>query len=242
MFAGRRKSRTVEADESYSQIGIRSHGKGVFHKESVSGFDLGKKKVFWMEPGDFVINIVFGWEGAVALLGESEAGMIASHRFPTFRADESRLNTRFLLHFCKTPAGLDLLGCVSPGGAGRNRTLSKNAFLQQSIPLPSLAEQRRIVARIEELAAQIHEAKRLRKEAAEEAEGMVRSRVSQIDESLRNEAPLTRVELLAKRERGSMRSGPFGSALLHDEFVESGIPAVGIQDVQENRFVLILLS
>jgi type I restriction enzyme, S subunit len=166
---------TVEPDASYRQIGIRSHGKGVFHKEAVSGFDLGKKKVFWMEPGDFVINIVFGWEGAVAVLGEVESGMIASHRFPTFRTDESRLDTRFLVLFFRTPVGLDLLGRVSPGGAGRNRTLSKNRFLEQAIPLPPLAEQRRIVARIEQLAEQIHEAQRLRKEAAEEAEAMMRS-------------------------------------------------------------------
>lgn len=101
---------SVESEASYRQIGIRSHGKGVFHKEVVSGFDLGKKKVFWMEPGDFVINIVFGWEGAVEVLGKMESGMIASHRFPTFRADESRLDTRFLVQFFKTPAGLDLLG------------------------------------------------------------------------------------------------------------------------------------
>jgi len=171
---------SVKADESYRQIGIRSHGKGVFHKEAVSGFDLGNKKVFWMEPGDFVINIVFGWEGAVAVLGESEKDMIASHRFPTFRADDSRLDSRFLLYFCKTPAGLDLLGRVSPGGAGRNRTLSKTAFLEQSIPLPPLTEQRRIVARIEELAAQVHEAKRLRKEAAEEAEAMLASIIARM--------------------------------------------------------------
>lgn len=163
---------SVESDASYRQIGIRSHGKGVFHKEAVSGFDLGKKKVFWMGPGDFVINIVFGWEGAIAVLGDAESGMIASHRFPTFLADESRLDTRFLVHFFKTPAGLDLLGRVSPGGAGRNRTLSKTRFLEQSIPLPPLAEQRRIVARIEQLAEQIHEAQRLRKEAAEEAEDL----------------------------------------------------------------------
>lgn len=132
----------VQADEHYRQIGIRSHGKGVFHKEPVSGFDLGNKKVFWVEPGDFVLNIVFAWEGSVALMSKAEAGMIGSHRFPCFRADERRLDSRFLLSYFKTPTGLDLLGRISPGGAGRNRTLSRKTFLEQSIPLPSLAEQR----------------------------------------------------------------------------------------------------
>jgi type I restriction enzyme S subunit len=106
-------------------------------------------------------------------MSKSEAGMIGSHRFPCFRADEARLDSRFLLSYFKTPTGLDLLGRISPGGAGRNRTLSRKAFLEQSIPLPSLAEQRRLVARIEELSAQIHEARNLRKEAAAEAEILI---------------------------------------------------------------------
>ena len=38
--------------------------------------------------------------------------------------------------------------------------------------MPPLAEQRRVVARIEELAAQIHEARTLRHQAAEEAEAL----------------------------------------------------------------------
>ena len=43
------------------------------------------------------------------------------------------------------------------------------------IPLPPLAEQRRIVARIEELAAKIAEARSLRHQAIEEAEALLSS-------------------------------------------------------------------
>jgi len=162
----------AKPDEMYREIGIRSHGKGVFHKAPVSGLELGGKRVFWMQPGDFVLNIVFAWEGAVAVLSEAEAGMIGSHRFPTFRADEPRLDSRFLLAYLKTHEGRALLGKVSPGGAGRNRTLSKPTFLHQLVPLPPLAQQRRAVAQIEELSAQIHEAHALRQQAAKEAEAL----------------------------------------------------------------------
>lgn len=163
----------VRAEDLYREIGIRSHGKGVFHKPPISGLELGSKKVFWVEPGDFVLNIVFAWEGAVGVLTEAEKGMIGSHRFPTFRADENRLDARFLLHFFKTPLGVEMLGRVSPGGAGRNRTLSRTRFLQIVIPLPPLSEQRRVVERIQALASQIHEARTLRQDAAEEAEALL---------------------------------------------------------------------
>lgn len=152
----------VDGATEYREIGIRSHGRGLFHKEPVSGTTLGDKKVFWVEPGDFVLNIVFAWEGAVGIVGEAESGMIGSHRFPTFRPDVLRLDTRFLLHYFRTKEGLDALLRVSPGGAGRNRTLSRKAFLNLEIPLPALPEQRSAVLQIEVLERKIAEAARLR--------------------------------------------------------------------------------
>jgi type I restriction enzyme S subunit len=152
----------VDGAAEYREIGIRSHGRGLFHKEPVSGAALGDKKVFWVEPGDFVLNIVFAWEGAVGIVSDAEEGMIGSHRFPTFRADSVRLDSRFLLHYFRTKEGLDALLRVSPGGAGRNRTLSKKAFLDIEVPLPPLHEQRRVVARLEALESKVREASRLR--------------------------------------------------------------------------------
>ena len=52
----------VQAEEMYTQIGIRSHGKGLFYKEPVTGESLGNKAVYWIEPDCFVLNIVFAWE------------------------------------------------------------------------------------------------------------------------------------------------------------------------------------
>ena len=59
----------------------------MFHKEAVSGFDLGNKKVFWMKPGDFVITIVFGWERAGAVLGDAEAATFAALQIREPRRD-----------------------------------------------------------------------------------------------------------------------------------------------------------
>lgn len=69
----------VEAETQYQQIGIRSHGKGLFYKELVTGEALGNKSVFWIEPNCFIVNIVFAWEQAVGKTTNSEIGMIASH-------------------------------------------------------------------------------------------------------------------------------------------------------------------
>lgn len=36
---------SVSKIEKYREIGIRSHGRGLFHKEEVSGAELGDKRV-----------------------------------------------------------------------------------------------------------------------------------------------------------------------------------------------------
>jgi type I restriction enzyme S subunit len=72
--------------------------------------------------------------------------MIASHRFPMYKPIEGRLDLDYLVYFFKTPKGKYLLGLASPGGAGRNKTLGQQAFLDLEIPLPSFPEQRKIAA------------------------------------------------------------------------------------------------
>jgi type I restriction enzyme S subunit len=54
------------------------------------------------------------------------------------------LDLDFLVYYFKSPRGKYLLGLASPGGAGRNKTLGQNEFLNLSIPLPPFPEQHKI--------------------------------------------------------------------------------------------------
>ena len=140
-----RRPISVRPDTEYREIGIRSWGKGIFHKDSVPGALLGEKNVFRIEPGDFVLNIVFAWEGAVSVVSENEAGMIASHRFPTFHPSPE-VDVDYLLMVFQSEQGRRLLEVNSPGAAGRNRTLRIGQFLEEEIPLPTLDAQRAIIS------------------------------------------------------------------------------------------------
>ena len=134
----------VIGNQEYQQIGIRSHGKGIFYKEKVSGSSLGNKAVFWIEPNVFIVNIVFAWERAVAITSENEVGMIASHRFPMYKPKEGLTVLNFILYFFKTQRGHQLLIDASPGGAGRNKTLGQKEFGIQKLYLPEYSEQEKI--------------------------------------------------------------------------------------------------
>ena len=136
----------VKSDEMYTQIGIRSHGKGLFYKEPVNGKSLGNKSVFWIEPDCFVLNIVFAWEQAIGKTTQKEVGMIGSHRFPMYQPISERVDIDYLISYLMTKRGKDILEAASPGGAGRNRTLGQDRFMNSKIVLPTLTEQKRIAS------------------------------------------------------------------------------------------------
>ena len=135
---------SVEKDVYYTQIGIRSHGKGLFYKKPVSGTELGNKTVFWIEKDCFVVNIVFAWEQAIGKTTDNEVGMIGSHRFPMYRAIPNVASIDYLLWFFNTKRGNDVLAAASPGGAGRNKTLGQKDFANSKVYLPPFFEQAKI--------------------------------------------------------------------------------------------------
>lgn len=143
-----RNSVDVIKDENYIQIGIRSHGKGIFYKKPVTGEQLGNKSVFWVEPDCFIVNIVFAWETAVARTTLKDKGYIASHRFPMYRPKKGIVDLDFITYLFKSSRGKHLLNLASPGGAGRNKTLGQKEFEEIEILLPSNVEEQKNIASI----------------------------------------------------------------------------------------------
>ncbi len=136
-----RRPVVIDPDAAYPELGVRSFGKGTFHKPSLPGIEVGTKKLFTVEAGDLVFNIVFAWEGAVAVATEADAGRVGSHRFLTCIPDPSRATSDFLRFWFLGEEGMLALGQASPGGAGRNRTLGIKALEGIKVPVPSLDAQ-----------------------------------------------------------------------------------------------------
>ena len=136
----------VDLDDTltYREIGIRSHGKGIFHKDETTASEIGNKRIFWVKPDCFVVNIVFAWERAVAKTTEAENGMIASHRFPMYKPKKDVVDLDYITEYFITKRGQNVLILASPGGAGRNKTLGQKEFAKSVVKLPSLPEQQKI--------------------------------------------------------------------------------------------------
>lgn len=159
----------VEVGRVYPMVGVLSFGRGLFIKEDVDGGGTSYRVFYRLAADHIVMSQLFGWEGALAVSGPRFAGRFVSPMFPTFRADLNRLDQGFLRWWLKRPAVWQSLGSKASGMGDRRRTLNPAALLSEDIALPPMAEQQRIVARLDELAARVEEATRLRSQTVEEA-------------------------------------------------------------------------
>jgi len=142
----------VNPDAEYRQIGIRSFGNGIFHRNPCLGSELSKLKYFEVHPGRFVVSNIMAWEGAIAVSTESEEGFVGSARFLTYRPT-GEVDLRYLNYFFQSDAGKALIKSISTGTVTRNQTVSPKNFENAQVSLPDLAEQRRIADKLDAVIA-----------------------------------------------------------------------------------------
>ena len=129
--------------EGYTRLGIRSHAKGTFHSYVEKGKELETAKMFRVAANNFIVNITFGWEYAVAITDENDAGKLVSHRFPQYSFNEGKL-PEFFKYLILDERFRHHLELSSPGGAGRNRVLKLNDMLDYKMSFPRTAEQEKV--------------------------------------------------------------------------------------------------
>lgn len=115
------------------------------------------------------------------------------------------------------------------GSAGQKR-LPADLLRRLEIPLPPLAEQKRIAAILD----QADQLRRKRRRAIELLDSMTQSIFL---EMFGDQAATSWSSVTVGEVAHDMRTGPFGSQLLHSEFVDDGIPVLGIDNAVNNRFV-----
>jgi len=136
--------------EGYTRLGIRSHAKGTFHSYVEKGKELETAKMFRVAADKFIVNITFGWEHAVAITDENDAGKLVSHRFPQYSFNAG-MEPKFFRYLILDENFKHHLELSSPGGAGRNRVLKLSDMLQYKMNFPSEAEQKKIAAYFDDL-------------------------------------------------------------------------------------------
>ena len=132
--------------KSYLAIGVRSHCKGTFQKLDSEPEKIAMEKLFVVKENDLIVNITFAWEGAIAIVKKEDEDGLVSHRFPTYTFNENVSSYKFFQYVFTQKKFRTTLELISPGGAGRNRVLSKKDFLKIKVNLPAVPEQQKIAA------------------------------------------------------------------------------------------------
>jgi type I restriction enzyme, S subunit len=149
----------------YKRCRVQLHAQGIVLRDTVSGAEIKTKKQQVCKAGDFLVAEIDAKVGGFGIVPDDLDGAIVSSHYFLFDVNQEKLNGSFLDYFIRTPNFRDQ---VTAQGSTNYAAIRPNDVLGYEIPLPSLSEQRRIVTRIEELAAKIDEARGLRQEAAAE--------------------------------------------------------------------------
>lgn len=182
---------------------------------------------------DVLVSTVRPNLNAVALVPEAYDGSIGSTGFTVLRANPVRLLPTYLFHWVRTP--MFVADMVKKATGASYPAVSDRIILNSPMPMPGIAEQRRIADILDKADA----IRRKRKDAIVLTEDLLRSAFLEMVGPCAREYeswPEAPFESLALPEKGSMRTGPFGSDLRHSEFVDDGVAVLGIDNAVTNRF------
>jgi type I restriction enzyme, S subunit len=166
----------LEPKRQYNEVTIRLWGKGVMLRRQVIGAEIASSRRLRVRANQFILSRIDARNGAIGLVPESLDGAVVSADFPTFALNAARVFSPYLGWMSRTSAFVEICKKSSEGTTNRVR-LQENRFLQKQISLPPLQEQRRIVARIEALAAKTEEVRRLQREVFADLDNLCRSMI-----------------------------------------------------------------
>lgn len=198
----------VDPLKEYRLLGVRLDGAGPFLRETKTGSRMSATTLYKVEAGDFIYSRLFAWRGAFGLITTELDGCYVSGEFPTFRAIPNRLDLKFLRYWFRLRTTLDVVLADCTGSTPLTRNRFKEEFFRLlAIPLPPLPEQRRIVARIEELAAKVMQTETCRRDSVDAASVVVDAvRAQEFEAFSKNgSVPLEQVAVL---ERGKFSHRP----------------------------------
>lgn len=154
------------------------------------------------------------------------AGVCSTDILPVLPGPE--LSRDYLFHFLSQQRTIDFAASQA-SGANLPR-LSPKTLEDFIIPLPPLDQQRRIAAILDHA----DKVRDCRSQVVVHLDEL--SRATFLEMFGRYSERVVSVEEVAAQAKGSIRTGPFGSQLLHTEFVEEGVAVLGLDNVVGNAF------
>jgi len=167
VISQRKEFITIDDAQEYMRCRVKLHAKGIVLRDRVTGSEIKTKQQQVCRAGEFLVAEIDAKVGGFGIVpDELEDSIVSSHYF-LFTIDSAKLNKKFLDFYSKTPTFREQ---VNAKGSTNYAAIRPQEVLNYTIPLPPLAEQQRIVAKIERLAGKIKEARKINERRSEETE------------------------------------------------------------------------
>ncbi|HEY1381771.1 MAG TPA: restriction endonuclease subunit S [Gemmataceae bacterium] len=147
---------------TYKRCRVQLHAAGIVLRDSVAGAEIKTKTQQVCRAGEFLVAEIDAKHGGYGIVPDDLDGAIVSSHYFLFTIDPGKLDRQFLAYYYWTPAFHEQ---VAAQGTTNYAAIRPHHVLEYTIPLPPLAEQQRLVGRIEAVAAKVAEATRLRDDA-----------------------------------------------------------------------------
>lgn len=184
----------------------------------------GMKKSRYVQPGDFLLSnsMSFGRPYILKIDGCIHDGWLV------LRDKENLFDKRFLYYYLSAETTYMKFKGMAVGGVVNN--LNSEMVRKVTVPVPTKTEQSVIADRLDTVNTIISS----RQQQLAKLDELVKARFVEmfIDSDDSNAWPLCTISDVSV----DMRTGPFGSALHHDEFVDEGVFVLGIDNAVENKF------
>jgi type I restriction enzyme S subunit len=157
----------IDDFSNYKRITIKTKGQGISLRDAVEGIEIGTKNQFKVKENQFLLSKIDAMNGAFGIVPkECDEGIITGN-FWTYNIDESFIDREYLRFLCLKQVFTKFSIEASEGTTNR-KYLREDKFLNLSLNLPELPEQKRIVSKIENIKTKIEAIQKLRAEQEKE--------------------------------------------------------------------------
>ncbi|MBM3145020.1 MAG: hypothetical protein FJ010_08630 [Chloroflexi bacterium] len=186
-----------------------------------------------IKANDVLVATVRPNLNGVAIVPPEHDNQIASTGFCVLRSDTEQLDPNYLFYFTQTETFVSHLTELSTGAG--YPAVSDEDILDTRIPLPPLTEQKRIAS----LLARADRLRALRRTAHELGESLLQSVFLEMFgdvEKNPKRLPEATLEHIASKAKFGIVDGPFGSHLKAEEYTNSGVRVIRVNNIKPNRF------
>lgn len=136
-----RRQISIDPEQTYIELGVRSFHKGTFHRRKVKGAEFDWQDLYCVRADDLVFSNIMAWEQAIAVARSVDDGCVGNHRMLTCETRADVAVPGFLWFYFTTDEGFGKVYAASPGTAARNRTMTAAALMAIDVPVPALGVQ-----------------------------------------------------------------------------------------------------